>query len=377
MHTSNSLDFMKQNHTFPGLLALVVCLAFPVGTSAQTTPTSGSKLIVSAADTAGAHAAPLFAGDSVLEFTLTCALRTLLKDRGDKPVGHPALLTYADARQQPVALALNVKVRGNFRRLSANCSFPPLLLDFPKKTFRNTVFDDQNKLKLVTHCQIEEYVVREYLVYKLYNLLTDLSFRARLARVTYADSAGKRAPETRWAFLLEDEAAMARRNGAKPDKLKQTNMGYVDSLSMATVAVFEYLIGNTDWSVPYRHNIRLVSVSDKARPLSVPYDFDHSGLVEAKYAFPAEQLNLESVRQRMYRGLPYPMPIFQKVFDRFNAVKPQLYALYANETRLNPGYVKRTLKYFDDFYAVINKPASVRTEFFQGARSNIVIKGLK
>ena len=78
----------------------------------------------------------------------------------------------------------------------------------------------------------------------------------------------------------------------------------------------------------------------------------------------------------MYRGLAYPAAIFQKVFDQFNQLKPQFYALYTNETRLNPAYVKRTLKYLDDFYAIINKPASVRSEFLKGDQSRVVIKGL-
>jgi hypothetical protein len=102
------------------------------------------------------------------------------------------------------------------------------------------------------------------------------------------------------------------------------------------------MIGNTDWSVPYLHNIRLFDTGG-ARLQPVPYDFDHAGIVEANYARPAEQLPIHSVRQRMYRGLAYPAAIFQKVFDQFNQLKPQFYALYTNETRLNPAYVKRTL----------------------------------
>ncbi|GAB2589315.1 hypothetical protein GCM10027190_42810 [Spirosoma areae] len=358
-------------------LAIAIGIAFPADATAQTAPALDSAKSVATTHTVVADDVPIFARDDVLEFTMTCSLRNLLKDRGDSPASHSVMLTYSDVRQQPVALPLTVKTRGNFRRKSSNCTYPPLLLDFPKKKTRNTLFEGQNKLKLVTHCQTEEYVVREYLVYKLYNLLTDVSFRARLARVTYTDSMGKRAPETHWAFLLEDEAALAKRNGATINNLKQTNMGYLDSLNMATVAIFEYMIGNTDWSVSYLHNIRLLSVTDNGDRLAVAYDFDHAGIVDAQYALPAEQLAIQSVRERLYRGLPYSLTTFQKVFDRFNQIKPQLYALYASETRLSPGYVKRTLKFLDEFYAVINKPALVRAEFLRGDRSGIVIKGLK
>ena len=189
-----------------------------------------------------------------------------------------------------------------------------------------------------------------------------------MARVTYIDSVNKRSPETHWAFLLEDDDAIAKRNGTKVSNAKQTTMNRVDSVSMATVAVFEYMIGNTDWSVPYRHNIRLLD-NGPVGSLPVPYDFDHAGIVEAKYALPAEQLGLESVRERAYRGLAYPMPVFQQVFDKFNQVKPQFYALYQTDSRLNKMYVKRTLKYLDEFYDLINKPALARTVFKSGNQS--------
>lgn len=331
-----------------------------------------------APDSTKGLAAPyqLFSGDSVIAFTLTTDLRTLLKDRGDKPLAHLALLTYNHTPQETVALPLTLKVRGNFRRSRSNCLFPPLLIDFPKKKAHNSLFAHQNKLKLVTHCQVDEWVIREYLIYKLYNLLTDLSFRAQLAQVTYADSIGKRPLETHWAFLLEDDADVAKRNGVKVSNIKQTTMGYADSLQMATVAVFEYMIGNTDWSIPYLHNIRLFD-NGRSGSLPVPYDFDYSGIVETSYAIPPEQLGIQSVRERVYRGLAYPMPLFQQVFDRFNQVKPKVYALYQTNSRLDKGYVKRTIKYLDAFYELINKPASARLTFFQGNKPNVVIKGLK
>ncbi len=317
----------------------------------------------------------LFDDVKVLEFTLTANLHILLRDRGETPVTHTATLIHkASLREDTIPLTL--KVRGNFRRSKTNCSFPPLLIDFPKKKTKNTLFAHQNRLKLVTHCQADEWVVREYLVYKLYNLLTDLSFRARLARVTYADSLGKRTPETHWGFLLEDDSDVAKRNGVIVSNVKQTTMGYADSLSMATVAVFEFMIGNTDWSVPYLHNIRLFD-NGQTGSLPVPYDFDYSGIIESTYAIPPEQLGIQSVRERVYRAPVYPLSLFQRVFDKFNDVKPQFYALYQNDNRLNKGYVKRTLKYLDEFYTLINKPDAARLVFGQGAKNGLVVKGLK
>lgn len=315
----------------------------------------------------------LFASDSVLAFTLTAPFPRILKDRGDKPGTHAAQLRYQPDGAEALTLPVKLTVRGNFRKQWNNCSFPPLLLDVPKKKASSSVFANQNKLKLVTHCEGEEYIVREYLVYRLYNLLTEYSFRARLCRVTYVDSAGKRPTETRWGALLEDENDLVKRSGSLPNKLRQISMDNMDSLSMATLAVFEYLIGNTDWSVAYRHNIRLLTVPTLRNPVPVPYDFDHAGIVEAFYALPAEQVGIASVRERVYRSLAYPPALFQRVFDRFNQLKPQLYALYANYPHLDSAYVKRTLRYFDAFYEVINNPTTVQTVFLSGPRSSAVI----
>ena len=211
---------MKHQYLITLLLGAIY-LGGATGATAQRTP-SGSGPLADKRITAD-KATILFQNDAVVAFTLTANLKALSRDRGDQPIDHAAVLLYADAKGTDT-LPLTLKVRGNFRRSKANCAFPPLLIDFPKKKTKNTLFAQQNKLKLVTHCQTDEWVVREYLVYKLYNLLTDLSFRARLAQVTYADSLGKRPPETHWGFLLEDESEVAKRNGVKVSNLKQSTM---------------------------------------------------------------------------------------------------------------------------------------------------------
>lgn len=330
------------------LLSLFLLLASINGAYAQTTPSPDST-----------RNTALFRTDSVLAFTLTASFTQLIKDRSDTAKAHPTLLTYQNPQGETISLPVKLQVRGNFRKLWNNCSFPPLYLNVPKKKTGHTLFADQNKLKLVTHCEDEAYVVREYLVYRLYNLLTDYSFKPRLCRVTYVDSAGKRPTETRWGMLLESEHNLVKRNGGIPNKLRQISMANMDSLHMATLAVFEYLIGNTDWSVPYRHNIRLLTVPTIKDPIPVPYDFDQSGLVETFYAQPSERIGIKSVRERVYRSIAYPSEVFHQVFTRFNQLKPQIYALYENNPNLDAAYIKRTLTYLDEFYATINNPVRV------------------
>lgn len=326
------------------------------------------------------HLGPLFKHDTILNFTILANLKPLLKDRGEKPVNHAAMLIYERKKKSPLQLPIKLKVRGNFRRLPANCIFPPLLIDIDKKKKKNSVFDYQNRLKLITHCINEDYIFQEYLVYKMYNLITDYSFKARLARVTYKDSAAKRETETKLAFLLEDETDLAKRNLTKLVNLKQLKPHQLDTISMATLSVFEYMIGNTDWSLPFLHNIKLLGKEGSA-PIPVPYDFDYSGIIEAKYAVPPAELEITSVRERLYRGIDYTPAVFQQVFDHFKSLKPQIYALYENNPNLKPRYIKRTLDYLDDFYETIDDPKAVKFKFIEkGAANqggNVNIKGLK
>jgi hypothetical protein len=326
------------------------------------------------------HLGTLFKNDSLLRFTIVTDLKALLRDRGTVTTNHLAVLKYDRKEKKQIDIPIKIKVRGNFRRLPANCYFPPLLIDIDKKKKGNAIFDYQNKLKLVTHCINEDYIFQEYLVYKVFNLLTDASFKARLASVTYIDSLAKRETETKLAFLLEDETDLAKRNDAKVSPLKQLRAGQLDIVSMATVSVFEFMIGNTDWSVPYLHNIKLLN-KEGFLPIPVPYDFDHSGIIEAKYALPPEGMDLISVRERLYRGINYPPTVFQQVFDNFKKLKPQIYALYEGNLLLKPNYIKRTIKYLDEFYEIIDNPKMVKRDIVEIGIKNqgggVTVKGLK
>jgi hypothetical protein len=311
----------------------------------------------------------LFQKKDVLQIKIEANLKVLLKDRGQTPQYHWAKLSYVDDQGNTVTFPIKTKVRGNFRRSATNCSFPPLLLNFPKKEVKNTLFEHQDKLKLVTECVNEDLVFHEYLAYEIYNILTDFSFRARLTEVTYIDSLGKKEPDKEFGILLENETDVAKRNAAKNTYMKNVSMEQYDSVQMATIVLFEYLLGNNDWSVSALHNIKQFTKTGKLF-LSAPYDFDHSGIVEANYALPPPQLEIASVRERLYRGLNYPPSVFQQVFDKFNSVKPQIYALYQENPLLSAGYIKRTVKYLDDFYDEINDPKAIKKYFIGGRNKN-------
>jgi hypothetical protein len=324
----------------------------------------------------------LFETDKILEITISGQVKDLLNDRSDKPKDHPMNFTYKADDGTEISLSTVFKTRGNFRRLKENCAYPPLQVRFTKdEALKSSIFKDQNKLKLVMPCTGEEYVIREWMVYELYNIITPKSFRARLVKVTLNNTKSNKTGSPFYGILLEDEKQMAERNGGiSIDRKMQP--GNTEPNAFLTMAVFEYLIGNTDWSVQFMQNIKLVAADSLAVPFTVAYDFDHSGMVNPPYAKPAAELLMSSVRERRYRGYCITdMKTFEPVFALFNKLKPEIYSLYQNCTLLDEKYIKSTLKYFDEFYETINNPKKVQTEFGypcdKNGTGNVVIKGLR
>jgi len=185
-----------------------------------------------------------------------------------------------------------------------------------------------------------------------------------LARVTYADSAGKETAVTRYGFLIEDDRELAERNRAKVVATKGLLQDEIDSTNMAMVAVFQYMIANTDWSVWGLHNIKLLADSIGV-VYAVPWDFDWSGVIAPPYAKPDARLPIQSVRQRLFRGSCRTADELAAVFAPFQAKKDSIYSLYQNEPALTPKSREQTLRYYDEFYKTISDPRAVKREFLQ------------
>ena len=324
----------------------------------------------------------LFDDDSTFHFKLTGKLNDLFNDRNEKTAAyHPMLLQYTRKDSSLVSIQLKVKTRGHFRRMKANCKMPPLLLNFPKtEKIKNSVFEKQSKFKLVVPCQGDEYVIKEWLVYKIYNIISGMSFRAKLVLVDFEDSSMRRKTETHYCILLEDEKKVAERNKAFVWNRKMLTMKNTNGDEFRKMAVFQYMIGNTDWGVPYLQNIVLITTDSAKAPFAVPYDFDHAGIVDAPYAGPPPELEISSIRERLYRGYcESDKNNFAKTFGLFNGLKNDIYNLYTNCSLLTPKYVKFVTRYLDDFYKTINSNKEIDSEFLKPCRTDVrvEIKGLK
>ena len=250
------------------------------------------------------HATLLFESDEILEITLAGPLSMAIKDTLDRNE-YPFVLTVDGA-----ALDVDVRLRG-ISRVQV-CNFPPLRLSFASSDTPHTEFYGQEKLKLVTHCRngadFEQNVLEEYAAYRIFSILSDVSYRTRLVRIRYVDTndPGNVGVE-RYAFFIESSSALAERLDGTLVNTRQVTKSFLDEHQASLAYIFHYLIGNTDWSLVRAidsetccHNGLLVGIED--RQFYVPYDFDRAGLVNARYARPHPDLRLRRVTQRRYRG---------------------------------------------------------------------------
>ena len=278
-----------------------------------------------------------------------------------------AILTYHINKTDSINKEVRLKSRGEMR--NGHCDFPPIRLNFKKTEFPNAPdLDKIEKLKLVTHCEYgnEENLLKEYLIYKLYNVLTDTSFRVRLVRIEYINTYKKRKPINTYGFFIEPIEILAERvNAIAVNSLTLTQKDIIPQM-MTRMAIFNYMIGNTDWTVTYQHNIKVLIGSSSDKPglgIAVPYDFDYSGLVDTHYAIPAEALGLSSVRERRYLGLCRTEDDFLRALMEFSDKKTEFYRLINEFPWLNEKAKKSMTGYLDEFFNGVDKRNTVIQNF--------------
>ena len=310
-----------------------------------------------------------FKTDSVLHFKLSLNINQFIRTRM-KPKYLPAMFS-GDIADSSITEGIRVEARGNVRRQM--CFMPPMKVNFHNTS--SPTLSPLGSLKLVSPCYnnatYEQLLLKEYLIYKMYNLITEKSFRVRLADITYIDSDENKKPFVLHAFFMEDIKALAKRNDCKDvQKDIKLHPESTDRDQMTLVALFEYMIGNTDWGVSQNHNtVLLEPVPDTTgRPFVVPYDFDYSGLVNADYAIPAEGLDIENVRERYYLGFQRTPEELNDAISIFNARKDSIYSLINNFDLLTKKNKEDMIYYLDGFYKIINDNGQVKAIFIKEAR---------
>lgn len=334
----------------------------------------GSWLAGSAAATeasaADPSAQPLFESPAALEVTLVADWRGLWRGRSESERNWEGELRYKEDNGDERTLPVRFSLRGLARLNKDVCTFTNLFLHFDPEQTQGTVFAAQESLPLVTYCRdlssYQQYVIKEYLLYRVYNLLTDFSLRVRLARVTY-EPTGRGKVFTGYAFFVENYHALARRLGGRVVEIKRFNPKAADPAQLGLLEVFQYFIGNTDWSVVHQHNIVLIRPQEDP-VIAIPYDLDYAGAVNTKYAVADPSLEIPSVRTRVFRGFCRPEHPLEPVLEEFRARRPAIEALYREQPELDRRELRRALDYYADFWKVLDSEKLVRSKLVDPCR---------
>lgn len=315
----------------------------------------------------------LFSGKKILNLEIKFNFSELIKDVGEERSYHQAILKYKEKKHSENILKVTIKTRGKYRRDSDYCDFPPLKIHFKNEEISNTIFKNQAKLKLVTHCKTEgvnseQYIIKEYLIYKAYNLFTKYSFRVRLCKINYIDEVSKDSLQ-RFGFLIEKPNYLAKRCNGKMKKTRFLEHRKTNHYLISLLSVFQYMIGNTDWSVYNLHNIKLLYVENEKTLVPIPYDFDFTGLVNIPTAEASTEFGLETVSERLFRGYCRTEGEFQYLFDIFKEKKDSLYSIFQGCSYLEKKHKRECLEYLDSFYETINSDSLINQDFFEECRS--------
>jgi AAA family ATP:ADP antiporter len=319
---------------------------------------------------AAAQPGALFAEHEPIALELVMEDKALCRGQRARCEDAPATLVYRATDGAEQSIAVSVRARGKWRNTAGNCTIPPLFVTMTGAT-AGTLFDGQTMLPVTTHCRVspasyEQLVLKEYLAYRIYNLLSDDSLRVRLARITYRDPTRERTVE-RYAFFTEHFDSLAARRGATVLDTAEFDAANADPRSLATYALFQYLIGNTDWSIVAGHNALQLRTAD-ASQLVVPFDFDFSGLVNAPYAGPPPDLPINSVTDRLFRGFCSTNVDWPALFAHFQERRAAIAELIATEAGLDEKHRATAAAFIDEFYEVIDSPARRQAEILDECR---------
>lgn len=303
----------------------------------------------------------LFRSDSLLEITVTLPVKDVINDTKDRNE-YQSTLVYTSENGQKHSHNIKIQVRGKTRALKQVCSFPPLQLNFNKEDTKNSIFKGQNKVKLVAHCKsdniYQEYVQKEYVIYKMYEVISPYSFKVRLCRITYIDKNNPNKKNTYDGFLIESIDHLAKRSDMKEFKDSIRNQEVLNKDNLDKLVMFEFMIGNLDWSIAKRHNMKLIIGDNGQLPLAVPYDFDYAGMVDTPYAVPPAESNVSDVKTRVFRGFCKRYG-YEETIEYYKEKKGELYDTIDQSLFLTEKTRKNMTKYMDQFYKYLDNPKYV------------------
>ena len=314
----------------------------------------------------------LFSDDAILEVTMSAPFEQIMSERPEEDyvAGKFEFKSDDGASHE---LDIGIRTRGEFRRRKDICRFAPLRINFKKSQLDATIFDKQDKLKLVTHCQngsdrYEQSVISEYLAYRILNIMTDVSFRVRLLHVNYVYTDSDNDSVETYAVMIEHKNRLAKRIELPEKETPKILVGDMQAEYANVTSVYQFLIGNSDFSPVSNspgasccHNHVLFGLEEPPY-WSIPFDFDQSGIVNAPHAVTNPRFNLRSVQQRIYRGRCLNGSVLPDTLDKYRAKRPDIEGLVSNQPGLTKSRRKIILNYIESFYKTINSPKRVDSQ---------------
>ncbi len=310
----------------------------------------------------GASAQALFSSEAPVELTLTTNLRDMLRERDSTALRwFGAAMTYTDAGGAVRSMPTELRARGHFRRQARNCGFPPLFIRAEKSVRDSSILQGNPRLKIVTPCRpaqvdYQQYILIEYLMYRTYSVIQDVHHRTRLANITYKDSTNRVAPIVVTAFLLEVGEEVADQHKLQFAETPGALFDDVDATTLDRLSLFEYWIGNTDWSLSALHNVEMLRDS-LGIYTPVAYDFDWSGAVNARYSFPNATLGIRTVRERLHRGPCRTAEQWAPTLVHYRAKRAAIDSIWALPLAgLDPKVRADTKGYLDQLWPILDNP---------------------
>ncbi len=322
---------------------------------------------------------PMFSNDDLIKIEVKGDLLSLINDIDEERSYHNCILKVKKIQNDKwVHLNVKIKTRGNFRLRKQNCNFPPLRFKIPGSQAKGTVFEGQSRLKYVSHCQsqienYEQHTIEEYLIYQMYNLITDHSYRVRLSQTTFIDI-NTNDTLVKYGFFIEDKEDVAARNGKTILNFKNIKQYNIERKPMVMLSLFQLMIGNADWDVSRLHNIDVISVNEYSIPVAVPYDFDWSGIINHSYFTLSPKIAPDAKYKRQYKGMHWSREDLEDAFLEFKELRKIFYEKITNCQYLNLDNKNKLISYIDEFYQLINTKRDVKNEILR--KSNKIPSGV-
>ena len=314
--------------------------------------------------------------EDIIQLHLTTDFKQLIK-RKSKEERFVGALTITDHTGNTQDWDIEVRTRGNQRKKI--CYFPPLKIYFPKSALTERGYHKKfNDYKLVLKCRrgetYNDFVLKEYLVYKLYSLLTDISFRVQLVQLTITDENNARKPLNTYGYIIENEDEMAARLAGRIIDQKILSPKTVDADLYDRMCLFQFMIGNTDWYAYINHNMKILGLESLPKPVLIPYDFDYSGIVSTNYATPNNNYPLEDIKDRYFLGMCRPTKVYAKHLAFFKSKKEALLAYPATLSVLPQSAKDNMRQYLVDFFRIIENPKMTKSLILDHCGLSVKIK---